>query len=235
MKSSMNKIIITSEFIISQDNRKKSIFNISPINQDEPISQYLLFSLTKTKILKNYTILDNGNILMIKASSIKTLEEFKKEEKNKNKTDRLTYINLCKISYYLTKQLTYLINNESKCFYTYDLNNIIVIDNIFVYLCNSHLKDINNNTICIYSPISKKNPYLSPELFKTSKLPIMINYKTIFYSLGLVIIESFLSDNETTKISEILDKLKLYQGTKLYYFLERCLKEEPTERYLLYV
>lgn len=230
----MNDSII-SEFVIDQDNKKKSIFTINPINDNENKFKFLIYSLTKTKILKNYTILDNGNSIMIKASSIKTFEEFKKDQKNLNKSSILSHINLLKMSYYLSKQLSYLITQESKCFYTYDPKNIIVIDNIFVYLSQEHLKDIKNNNICIYSPISKKNPYLSPELSKTSKLPIMINYKTSFYSLGLLLIESLSGENTIVNMSDIEDKLKHCKGTKLYYFLERCLKEDPNERFLIYI
>jgi hypothetical protein len=227
----MNNIIITSsEFIISQDNRKKSLFEIKCNKNNNTIFPFLLRSLTISKIIKNYTILDDGNTLMIKASSIKTYHDFKNEQKILNKTDKLSYTNLLKIAYYLSRQLSYLITNEYKCFYTYDPNNIIVIDNnIFVYLSQEHLKEIKNENICIYHPISKKNNYLSPELLNTTILPIMINFKTIFYSLGLIILESLSSNSDDN------NKLNSFKETKLYYFLERCLNKNPNERYILYI
>ena len=216
----MNKIIINPEFTISKDNNKKTLFEIKFSNK------YLLYSLTKTKIIKNYTILDNGKTIILKATSIKMFSEFKKEQNKLNKTNKLSYPILLKLIYYLSKQLDYLMTNDSKCFYTYDPNNIIVIDDsIFIYLSQEHLKDVkkdefNNNNIHIYSPISTSNLYLSPELSSAKILPIMINYKTIFYSLGLLI-----SENLSSSISE----------TKLNYFLERCLNKDPCERYLLYI
>ena len=180
----MVNIFKTNELIISQDNRKKSLFEIKHNNNNNNLFQYLLRSLTKTKIIKNYTILLN-------ASSIKSYEEFKRDERNLNKTNKLPYFNLLKMAYYLSRQLSYLIKYESKCFYTYDTNNIFVIDdNIFVYLSQEHLKHIKNDNICIYSPIAKSNNYLSPELSNSTTLPIIINYKTIFYSLGLLISEN---------------------------------------------
>ena len=145
------------------------------------------------------------------------------------------------MAYYLSRQLSYLIKYESKCFYTYDTNNIFVIDdNIFVYLSQEHLKHIKNDNICIYSPIAKSNNYLSPELSNSTTLPIIINYKTIFYSLGLLLIESLQSDEQSEQSeqsisSELDNKLDSFKETKLYYFLERCLKPHPNERYLLYI
>jgi hypothetical protein len=238
-------ILKTNEIIISQDNRKKSLFEIKHNNNNNNLFQYLLRSLTKTKIIKNYTILDDGNSIILNASSIKSYEEFKRDERNVNKTNKLPYFNLLKMAYYLSKQLSYLIKYESKCFYTYDTTNIFVInDNIFVYLSQEHLKHIKNENICIYSPISKSNNYLSPELSNITTLPIIINYKTIFYSLGLLLIESLQSDEQSDEqseqseqsiSSELDNKLDSFKETKLYYFLERSLKPHPNERYLLYI
>ena len=219
----MNNIIVNPEFTISKDSNKKTLFEIKFTNN------YLLYSLTKTKIIKNYTILDNGKTIILKARSIKMFSEFKQEQNKLNKSNKLSYPILMKLIYYLSKQLDYLITNDSKCFYTYDPNNIIVIDDsIFIYLSLDHLKDIkkddfnnnNKNNIHIYSPISTSNLYLSPELSSAKILPIMINYKTIFYSLGLLV-----SENLSSSIGE----------TKLNYFLERCLNKDPCERYLLYI
>jgi hypothetical protein len=248
----MVNILTTNEFIITQDSRKKTLFEIKCINNSNNSNiinntnnhfQYILRSLTKTKIIKNYTILDDCNSIILNACSIKSYEEFKREERNLNKTNKLSYLHLLKMAYYLSKQLSYLIKNESKCFYTYDAKNIIVIDNnIFIYLSQEHLKEVKNDNIYIYSPISKSNNYLSPELSNIKTLPIIINYKTIFYSLGLLLIESIQSEEETEeqteekKINVILyNKLNTFKETKLYYFLERCLKTFPNERYLLYI
>jgi hypothetical protein len=208
-----NNIITEPTFSVTQHDRKKNLFNIFLNNKQ------LLYSITKTKIIQNYTILDTGTSIMLKASSIKTYEEFKKSQKNTNKIDRLPHSILLKMIYYLSKQLSYLITNHGKCFYTYEPNNIIVIDdNIFLCISQEHLTDIKNNDIYIYSPISTSNLYLSPELSSAKILPIIINYKTIFYSLGLLV-----SENLSSGISE----------TKLNYFLERCLNKDPCERYII--
>ena len=174
--------------------------------------------------------------------------EFKKEQNKLNKTNKLSYPILLKIIYYLSKQLDYLMTNDSKCFYTYDPNNIIVIDDsIFIYLSQEHLKDVkkdefNNNNIHIYSPISTSNLYLSPELSSAKILPIMINYKTIFYSLGLFILDNIRSNEDINEyinedLNEDLNEIinEDIKETKLYFFLKRCLYNEPEKRFLLYV
>ena len=83
------------------------------------------------------------------------------------------------------------------------------------------MKDVKEKNIHIYGPISKNNGFFSPELLNTSSIPIIISYKTIFYSLGLLILDNITKEMQLE--------------TKLYYFLERCLTREPNERYLLYI
>jgi hypothetical protein len=234
----MSIFLTTSDFTILQDKRKETLFTIIPITKDHDISIQLFRSLTKTKILQTATILDNGMSLIMKAHSIKTLDDYTRE--------KLSYSLSLKMVYYLSKQLSYLIDYESKSFYTYDPKNILVIDNkFFLYLSLDHLKEIKNDNIHIYHPIKypqytqryrieninfglfeespSVNHYLSPELSNEKTIPIIIHYKTIFYSLGLLLID-FLSSS----INSIKD-------TKLYYFIKRCLKHSPSERYLLYI
>jgi len=231
----MSIFLTTSEFSIIQDTKKETLFTIMPITRDHDNSNQLFRSLTKTKILQTATILDNGSSLIMKALSIKTLYDYTRE--------KLSYSLSLKMVYYLSKQLSYLIENESKSFYTYDPKNILVIDNkIFVYLSLDHLKNIKNDNIHIYHPIkythrgksrngigspfdesTNVNYYLSPELSNAKTIPILIHYKTIFYSLGLLVTD-FLS----SPVNSIKD-------TKIYYFIKRCLKHSPNERYLLYI
>jgi hypothetical protein len=137
------------------------------------------------------------------------------------------------------------LENESKCFYTFAEDNIIVIDDCkFLYLSNEHLKEVKNNNIHIYSPISKTSGYLSPELQIASSIPIIINYRTIFYSLGLFVVANFCNETEEIHennnisyklIDDINIKTNAIEGTKLHYFLVRCLQTNPCKRFLLYV
>lgn len=63
----------------------------------------------------------------------------------------------------------------------------------------------------------------SPELLKMNVLPFLTHRSASYYSLALLCLN-------------VLNlSLADMKGTKLFYFLERCLKTEPSERMLLYL
>jgi len=241
----MNIINSLNEFTIYQDKTKATLFYIkNNYNSKINNSLSLFYSISKINIVNSSNIIINDNndySLIIKASSIKSFTQFKKEQKIKNSNCELNYIMILMLINSLIKQLHYLLEFESKCFYTFVEDNIIVIDDCkFLYLSNEHLKEVKNNDIYIYSPITKTTGYLSPELKKASSIPIIINYRTIFYSLGLLVITNLC--NEHQEIDEnnknnvqyrVINKI--IQDTKLYYFLDRCLQPNPYKRFLLYV
>jgi hypothetical protein len=235
----MDIIISTNEFDIYQDKNKNTLFTIVSKNYD---NHSLFRSIVNSKIVNNSTIYYDEakkNIqLKIKALSVQTFEQFKKKQKIINGNQILSHNIIQNIIYSLAKQIFNLLNNESKCFYKLDASNILVIDDCkFVYLTHEHLKDVKDNKIHIYNPISKKTGFFSPELENVKSIPILINYKTIFYSLGLLILDNMTSNVEKTinKEINISDELFCIKDTKLYYFLDRCLQTKPSKRFLIYV
>ena len=62
----------------------------------------------------------------------------------------------------------------------------------------------------------------APELLKITALPFLTQRSASYYSLALLCLK---------RLNLSLDKI---EGTKLFYFLERCLKEDPSERVLMY-
>jgi hypothetical protein len=62
----------------------------------------------------------------------------------------------------------------------------------------------------------------APELLKMNVLPFVTHKSLSYYSLALLCLQ---------KVNLSLTEL---QGTKLFYFLERCLREEPSERCLYF-
>jgi len=235
----MDIIISTNEFDIYQDKNKNTLFTIVSKNYD---SHSLFRSILNSKIVNNSTIYYDEakkNIqLKIKALSVQTFEQFKKKQKKINGNQILSHNIIQNIIYSLAKQIFNLLNNESKCFYKLDASNILVIDDCkFIYLTHEHLKDVKDNKIHIYNPISKKTGFFSPELENVKSIPILINYKTIFYSLGLLILDNMTSNVEKTinKEINISDELFCIKDTKLYYFLDRCLQTKPSKRFLIYV
>ena len=262
----MNIIIFsTNEFDIYQDKNKTTLFTIVTKKYNHHYNNHynhhsLFRSIVNSKIVNNSTIYydeeaEGKSQLKIKALSIQTFEQFKEKQRKINGSNKLSHNIIQHIIYSLSKQIFHLLHNESKCFYEFDPSNILVIDDCkFIYLSYEHLKDVKDNKIHIYNPISKNTGFLSPELLLEKSIPILINYKTIFYSLGLLILDNlhlctFKTPTMWAVMSERGDTdcaLQMCNGvtnittieqntTKLYYFLKRCLNQNPNKRFLLYV
>jgi len=244
----MNSIHSTNEFDIYQDQRKSTIFTIThnttttttttTTNTTSGLINILFNSIIKTKIINNSTLLTQNNetkSIIFKALSVESFEQFKERHKKINGINILPYNCLLNIIYSLTKQISYLLQNNSKCFYKLDVSNILVIDDCkFIYLSCEDLKDVDvkDNKMIIYRPISKTTGYISPELKNAKTIPILFSYKTIFYSLGLLILDC-IKNREIEREPETEDESFYIKNTKLYYFLERCLSIEPDKRFLL--
>ena len=138
--------------------------------------------------------------------------------------------------------------NYKHTFYAFSLEHLFVIDNQqFIYLNLEHLLPLD-----IESKIKKQNPtltlkipfqreinglFISPEIQKINELPFSLDYKTIYYSLGSLIIY-FLFETQINEIQEnnikIKELLKPIKETKLYWFLVRIMKTNTEERWLYF-
>ena len=178
--------------------------------------------------------------MSFKAHSIKTLNQYKQDLTSAKSVPNFSYLNTLKLVYYLTKQISYLIEEESQCFYQFTPENIIVIDNTkFIYLSLNHLKKIIEGTelIKFVAPFDRDG-FVSPELLEVKLVPSTINYRTIYYSLGSLIMDCLfdylreeINIKEIKNINNILDPIK---DTKLFYLIKRCLHEEPTCRVIYF-
>jgi len=139
--------------------------------------------------------------------------------------------------------------------------NLVILgkrDNKFVYLNSQHLLPINkdnnpNEMITLRVPFLKENPciFLSPEIMELNELPFSISYKTIYYSLGSLIIyflfEKHISfykynkdikdsnkDNTNNKDEKVKEIMRPIKETKLYWFLLRITKKTPDERWIYF-
>ena len=70
---------------------------------------------------------------------------------------------------------------------------------------------------------------MSPELLKIKSVPATINYRTIYYSLGVLVLDCLFDykENDTSNLEEIMGPIK---ETKLFYLVKRCLDDEPISR-----
>ena len=217
------------EYKIIQDKFNNTIFKIEFPNYSKPILKSIQNQLIGSTISNNY------QSITFNALNVKTLNEYK----NKN---NISYDIILKMIFSLSKQLDYLINNESKIFLIYNSKNIIVIDDKFIYLSNNYLINLNieNKTIQITSPFCKEEEFISPELLKIKRIPSIINYKIIYYSLGCLAIHTLTNINinnikkekeEEEKEDLILTSIK---NTKLFYLLKRCVHKNFKKRTILY-
>ena len=120
----------------------------------------------------------------------------------------------------------------------YIIENIIVIDDDkFIYLSNDDLLKISESNNFNFTNPFNRNGFISPELFKINSIPSELNYKTIYYSLGALVVY-FLFDKNINKHDfnyDLNEILKPIEGTKLFGLIIRCLFQEANERSIVYI
>jgi hypothetical protein len=200
-------------------NMENSLYTILFDYYDRKSREILIKSITKTKIILGATITNDYKSLSFNTNFI-----------NKYTKKSINYDTLLIMTYHLSIQLKYLIDNNYT-FIGYSPKNVIAIDNKFIYLPNSEeILSIENEKITITFPFTQQDFFLSPEMFLIKKIPSKIHYKTSYYSLACLLIY-YLRPGE----KEIMfDKLAI-KGTKMYFLLERCLNSNIESRSILYI
>lgn len=220
----MRLIIDNDEFKVYKDN---NILCRYKIEFNEP-SISLINSIKNCKIIAGITIEEDYRTIYFKATSIKTLSKLVFNNYDNNE--------ILKICYQMSLQLKYLILKENKCFINYDIDKILVVDNNkYFFLSNEDLMPLSENNIYINRPF-KKTSFSSPEIINIYNIPTSINYRTVYYSLGLVILYC-LRQNMNTLSEEISNEyiLNIIEGTKLYNLLKSILDEDIENRRLIYL
>ena len=128
-------------------------------------------------------------------------------------------------------QLEVLLLKYKKGILYLNVEDIIVIDRSFFFLRGlENIINLQKEELLITYPLKIEKAdeqFIAPELkqkMAEKVLPFKTSLNGVYYSLGKLCLYCLqLEDLETLK------------GSKMYYFLERCLKVEPTERYFLYI
>ena len=173
------------------------------------------------------------NELYFHANTVCSLDVFFKNQHFKL-TEKQALCIIQSISYQIEwfekKNLTFL---------GWNMHDIIVINNFYFFIAtNSFIQPIRFDKIELFVPYEK--PYFSsPEIVNVNKLPSYIHFKSCYYSLGLFIVfgllnQFLLKGNDIPSQEHIKDVLKPFRFTKIYWFLLRCLQDEPEQRILLY-
>ena len=233
----MTELYSNHHLKIIQNLENKHLFSIE-LAYPNPV---LLLSLRK--FVKGSTCSDDYLLFTFKAYSVEMFNQFCKKNK---------IINVANMIDTLSRQLKYMINDHMYCFLGYNTENIIVIDgNKFAYLDIDLMSELDEQNITIFSPFKSTDFFLSPELKIANTLPIKVHYKTCYFSLGCLLLYTLLScDNAFYK--EYIDSVNIdsknmeqifkkylenhfIKDTKLYWFIFRCLVQEPKKRSILFI
>jgi hypothetical protein len=198
-----------------------------------PYNKPLYRSLTK--YIKSSYYDDESDALLFTAEKVETLKEYILQQPKL----RMSLGQIILMIDQLTKQIHYLQTLEYG-FYGFDIDDIIVInDNAFVFSSSGYLMPLIENTIIFYSPINK--PYFfDPELLQLTTLPAKLNYKCVYYSLGVLVLfcllNTYLLVGNEAKSQKQMDQILLpLRNTKIYWFLKRCFDSDLDKRILLLI
>ena len=189
---------------------------------------------TIINMLKNAYYDNETETIIFTAENIKPLKNILF-----NKNDNKMGLNQCiKMIDELTKQISFL-KTINYGFYGFDINDILVIDGIFLFCNTQYLFPLYKDNFLFIEPLSQ--PYFSsPEIIKLTILPTEINNKCSYYSLGVLVVFCLLNNyllvsNELKTPEEIENIIKPIFNTKIYWFLKRCLEPNLEKRVLLLI
>ena len=148
------------------------------------------------------------------------------------KNNSLSHNKCIKLIYDLTNQILYL-KKLGYSFYGFNINDILVVDELFMFCSAEYVAPLVNELIIFYSPI-KQAYFSNPELYNLTTLPSEISYKCCYYSLGTLVVYCLLNAY-INKIEEIEKVIEPLYNTKIYWFIKRCLDPDINKRELLLI
>ena len=226
----LHSIMYSAEFEIHEEGSMK--YKIVFSNYSEA----LIKSIVHSRLIPDISVYNDYRTITFSATSVQTYTEFRDQQLlDRNGVKQLNYEQTMGLVSSLASQLKYLIETHNSCFYLFDADNLIVIDdNKFLYMSNDHMATFTSDgKVMLIQPFGKKIPktFVSPELTRIICIPSKVDYRSIYYSLGSLAMHGLIGDNFENK-DAVLGALK---GTKLYAMLQRCLAEDPCERSILFI
>lgn len=186
-------------------------------NNDDQCKYHLCSSIQK--LIKGSFLDHDSNSIHISAEKVIPFKTFILEN------NRLSYHTCIQLVDDLTKQIM-ILHKFGYGIYGFDMNDILTIDNHFVFCSIQHMLPLVNDHFIFTCPI--RRPYFSsPELNKLTRLPAKLNYKTCYYSLG-TFVSLCLLGHEDINIDTLRD-------TKIYWFIKHCTNEDVDKRVLLLI
>jgi hypothetical protein len=94
--------------------------------------------------------------------------------------------------------------------------------------------DRSDGTLVIDRAMDTRDAFLSPEMREPQPQPQPVHFKTAYYSAALLVLY-FLLNVDVTATVNVTEDLRPIKGTKLQWFLLRCLNPVPAERTYIYI
>jgi hypothetical protein len=217
----------------------KNTNNIFRIELKDP-NPVLLISLTK--FVKGSTCSDDYLLFTFKAYSVEMLTHCK------NNLKKSSIKMVANMAHTLGGQIQEMFK-YSASFVGFNTENIIVInEDIFLCLNVELMREIDEqNNITIFTPFSSSDFFFSPEIKCATKLPLILHYKTAYFSLACLLLYVLLSYNDSFYKEYLISDADFdgifakylanhpIKETKLYWLIDRCLVEEPEKRAILFI
>lgn len=178
-------------------------------------------------VLTGISSLKDDKTLITRAKSIQTLGQLLTQHKY-----GLDYSTVNAMIVSLAKQITFLERNKYGIIH-FSLNDIIVVNDSRFFFANSSLvSPIYNGRMDILRPL-KPNKFMSPETLLIKELPTTLDYRSSYYSLGVISAYVLLKvDINYKKLDPELDPIV---ATPLYWGIKRGVVKDPNSRFLLYI
>jgi len=168
------------------------------------------------------------DFIIFNCKTIQTLKDFIKN----SPLNRLSYDAMIKLIYDIGFTIKTL-EEQQKAILCFGLDDIMVInENIFFFINSKKILQIIKKQITLKVPLDIKTSFLPPDV-NWKQLPIKTHFKTGIYSFALLLIYTSTNTFYEKGINDAILN-PIYQ-TKLYYFILRCLNDNPDERLFLYV
>jgi hypothetical protein len=184
-------------------------------------NSYLIF------LFENYKIKykREKEIIYFECNSLQTLNDYI------NNNGKLKYKKLIKLIYD-TGILIKNLEEDKQGIFCFSLDDYVVINNNFFLFTNTFkLSNIYKNNLTLTIPIDIDENFINPTV-NFSQLPIKQFYKDSYYSFGLMIFYLLTEERYSNNNIHLLNEIK---QTSLYFFLLRCLNDNPKERYYIYI
>ena len=199
-------------------------------------SRALIHSLLKTKLVNGYSD-ESYRSITIQAHSLRRW----------GKGGSMLISSVARAIRSLSVQLNYLVNHASHTILGYNPEYIWVVnEQVFVFLCGELVVPLfeDTKTAMLSCPFSSLDFYFSPEIKRIKQIPVFIDYRTAYFSLGCLIVyflkgdhqfyQEYLNTGEVASLLRVLDNHPV-KPSKLYWLLYRCLEEEEKKRKILLI